>query len=190
MRALWVTISLITPFVMGCAAAYHVGTYTTDDGVVVTHLRGNKIFVEGGGKYYLQENPAGIPSMRGELCTLDVERHTDSRGNVTYFLLLEYVGSNWLNMERGRSLTLMVNRRKTFVLSGHSDVNRSKDMGAGTMTESLDYKVSADFLRNLAAASQVDITISGGNGELRGYFVDNNFTSLRRFVNEFVLTDS
>ncbi|NIM19885.1 MAG: hypothetical protein GTO51_06530 [Candidatus Latescibacteria bacterium] len=180
---LLLVVSIIILLIYGCAAGFHVDTYTNDDGMTISNTIGNEIYVIGGGK----DIPGGEIIKYGKSCFLDVKRCEDVNGNVTYFLLLKYIGPDWFNIDAGPSLTLVIDD-ETKTLSAKGPLKKQKE--GNSFTESLDYSVSHDVLIKMINAEEIKVMISGEHGDLTAYFTAKNFTTFRRFVNEFAKLDA
>ncbi len=169
----------------GCASPYHINKQTHDDGTEDYVLFNNEIVVEGAAKYHAEFQEGNYSLDRQ--CFLDVRRSQHGNGDLTYGLIVRYVGSDWLTIEKGRSLELVIGIN-SFVFSAEGDLDRQKDPTGNFVTETLDYPVSSDILRRLTDADKVDVIVTGRAGEVRGYFDDRNFANIRRFVHEYVGT--
>ncbi|UCG52841.1 MAG: hypothetical protein JSW58_04610 [Candidatus Latescibacterota bacterium] len=184
------TTAVLLFFVAGCASSYHVNTEFSDDGTNTIVMANNEIKIEGGLKYHGESHidEWGAAYRVERRCYLDIRKTEYPGGRVTYDLMLKYIGVDWLNMETGRSLELVIDGRSR-ILSGEGKVSREKDPSGEFVTESLDYSVSRDFLIRLAEAESVSVVITGHEGEVKGYFNEDNLANVRRFVHEFVRTE-
>jgi hypothetical protein len=119
-------------------------------------------------------------------CFLDLRAREKSGGEKTFELVLTYIGSTALNIEPGRSLEIVIGLNSTTLSTGGGAVRKSKDPSTKLVTESLDYPVSPQLLLEMAEAETIQVIVSGEDGELRGSFDDENFETLRRFVDDYV----
>lgn len=179
--------SIVALYLGGCAAPYHLEKKTHEDGSVDYVMFNNEITVEGAAKYHAEFREGNYGVERR--CFVDVRKSVIPDGEVTYGIVVKYVGSDWLNIEKGRSLELVVGIN-SFVLSAEGDLDRQKDPTGDFVTEILDYPVSRELLLRLAQADKVDVIVNGHAGEVKGYFNEQNFTSIRRFVTEHVGVES
>jgi len=168
----------------GCAGRYRVDTQTGADGTTTHTVINNEIATEGGTKYYDGYSEGGRHVEKR--CFLDLRARDKSGVGRTFELVLTYIGSTALNIEPGRSLEIVIGLNSTVLSAGGGAVRRSKDPSTKLVTESLDYPVSPQLLLEMAEAETIQVIVSGGDGELRGSFDDENFATLRRFVDDYV----
>jgi hypothetical protein len=102
---------------------------------------------------------------------------------VEYWLILTYIAEDWLEIEKGRSLELTIDRNEK-VLTADSDLNREMDPSGDFITEILEYPVDSKVLWKMVRAQAILVNITGRQGEVKGYFNETNFANLRQFARE------
>lgn len=167
-----------------CGAGSSVRTDIENGGTTVHRLIDNEVVIEGGTKYYGSAETAYQVEKR---CFLDVRVSKPADGEASCSFVVRYVGDDWLDIQPGRSLKLTINGRDVF-LSARAEGHRERDPTGSPMTETLEYPVDQDILVRLAEAHTVWVYLSGSNGEVSGYFDEGNFTKVRRFVNDYVVS--
>ncbi|MEJ2722989.1 MAG: hypothetical protein P8181_17910, partial [bacterium] len=172
--------------VSGCSAWYHIDTAVQDDGTRVVTMDNNEIKVEGARKYHAESLEGNYVVERRLF--LNLRRITAPDGKASYEFMVEYSGKDWLKIEKGRSLELVVDGRST-LFSAVGEVGREMDPSGEWFTEWLDYPVDRDFLFRIATAQTIEVIVNGHEGEVRGFFDGDNFKAIRRFVAEYVETD-
>lgn len=172
---------------LGCGIwtgrGYLTNTYTTDDGTTITRMSSKEIGVarqaqRTSGKY------------RGNsICYLDAQRCRQPDGTVTYDLLVTIRWSDpgfvhaYREKSTQESLSLVIDG-ETVELWPRGDARREEDQLSHYITDSWIYPATADILRDLAAAREVFVTVSGEGGTLEGYFENANKGAFKRFWEE------
>ncbi|UCH84519.1 MAG: hypothetical protein JSW50_02160 [Candidatus Latescibacterota bacterium] len=167
----------------GCKGSYHVNTDHLDDGTTVTVMQNNELKVEGALKFHA-ESLEGNYTVEKQLF-LDLRKIQKLDEQPIFAFLMEYIGTHWLKIEKGRSLELVVDGR-SFYFSGEGEVRREMDPSGDSFSEKVDYPVDSDFLIRLAQAESVEVIVNGHDGEIAGYFDSVNFGNVRRFVADHV----
>jgi len=172
---------------LGCGiktkGGYVAETYTDDDGTTITRMNTKEIGVA------KQAQRTSGKYKGNTICYLDARKCQHSDGTVTYDLLLmtQWTDTGMLqtyqDMSAKESLTLVIDG-ETVTLRPEGEVSREKDMLSHYITDSSTYPVSADVLRDLAGAREVNVTISGEGGTLEGYFEGQNLLAFKRFWEE------
>ena len=179
-----VAILCIAAQLAACAGSYHVKTDTRDDGSVDYLLTNNEITVQGAAKYHAEFNEFAEGNYSVEKrCYIDVRSSKAASGDVSYWLILTYVALDWLKIEKGRSLELIIDSNSQ-VLSADSELNREMDPSGKFFTEILEYPVTSDILWEMIRADAILVTVNGHEGEMKGYFNETNFANIRRFARE------
>ncbi|RMF83718.1 MAG: hypothetical protein D6736_20885 [Nitrospinota bacterium] len=165
---LWCTV-----WIAGCAPtkATVKTIRDTDKGYTIQQLQGNLL---GGSRSY----------QTGRLY-FNLERIERQDGQITYALLIEYEGENWLFIERGESLVLRINGQEQ-KLKGEGSW-RSRDVSeAGYAIERARYPLTLLDLLRLASAQRVEVEVIGSQRRVQGWFTEENFRYLRRFIADYV----
>ncbi|MFC1627542.1 hypothetical protein ACFL3H_00340 [Gemmatimonadota bacterium] len=103
-----------------------------------------------------------------------------------YLIHLRYVGDDWLFIEEGESLGLIIDGERVFLSgNGSNDTREVKSlMDYVAVQEEEYYTVSPDFIRRLATADSVRARIDGSSSFIERHFGPVNFANLQRFVQE------
>ena len=174
----------VSALLAACAGSYHIQTDAHDDGSIDYVLTNNEITVEGAAKYHAELNEFDDGNyMVEKRCYIDVRAHRSAEGTVEYWLILTYIAKDWLEIEKGRSLELAIDRNEK-VLTADSDLNREMDPSGDFITEILEYPVDSDLLWRMVRAQAILVNITGRQGEAKGYFNETNFANLRRFAKD------
>jgi len=131
----------------------------------------------------LMENKLGgsSPSEKVEL-TIMRTRATD-KTPFKYSLNVHYLGDDWVFIEEGKSLLLLLDGKKmTFTGAGSK---RSRRVGSGYVSESSIYGAEYDSLLLISSAKEVKVRVVGGEKNLDRFFSQQNFQILKRFLTEY-----
>ena len=172
---------------LGCGiktkGGYVAETYKTDEGTTITRMNTKEIGV------VKQAQRTSGKYQGNTIAYLDARKCQHSDGTVTYDLLLEIqwtdtgVLETYQDMSTRESLTLFIDG-ETVTLWPEGEATREKDQLSHFITDSSIYPVSADVLRGLAGAREVNVSVSGEGGTLEGYFEGQNLAAFKRFWEE------
>ena len=172
---------------LGCGiktkGGYVAETYTDDDGTTITRMNTKEIGI------VKQAQRTTGKYRANTICYLDARKCQHTDGTVTYDLMLETrwtdtgVLENYQDMSGKESLTLFIDGDEVR-LWPEGDVRREKDQINHYISDFSTYPVSADVLRDLAGAREVNVSISGQGGTLEGYFESQNIAAFKRFWEE------
>jgi len=99
----------------------------------------------------------------------------------TYSLIVRYVSKDWLFIEDGESLVLLIDGERVGFTGSGSSSNRMVLTGGYVFEESF-YFVSADDIRRIAQAKSVSVKIVGSSGYIKREFSEKNLQRFREFV--------
>jgi len=115
---------------------------------------------------------------------LNTQRYQSKEGNVSYSLIAEYVSPDWLFIERGESLILLVDGQRMGLVGDGSWNHRN--VGYGRMvSEKSWYNITLEDLQKIANAKEVKVKIIGSQYYAERCFTDANFKNLKRFIMEY-----
>jgi hypothetical protein len=104
---------------------------------------------------------------------------------VNYILEIVYGGSKWINILEDNSLTLLVDSKKYYYSTKKIETETRTSKGRDLHQERAFYPISRGELYNLANAKSVRVKLQGQDFYVKGYFVEKNFSNLKRFLKEF-----
>jgi hypothetical protein len=172
---------------LGCGiktkGGYVANTYTADDGTTITRMNTKEIGI------VKQAQRTTGKYRANTICYIDAQRCQHSDGTVTYDLLMETrwtdtgLLQNYQDMSGKESLTLSIDGNEVR-LWPTGDVRREKDQINHYISDFSTYPVTADVLRDLAGAREVNVSIAGQGGTLEGYFEAQNLAAFKRFWEE------
>jgi len=168
--------------VAGCGGSHGIETKVSSDGTATRTLSNSEIKLEGAMKYTGSGERSYIIEKQ---CFLDYRARETVSGEMTYEIVLTYMGIEELGIEPGRSLEFAADLN-SYVLSADGPGKKQRDPTGKSYTETLAYPVSGERLMRISEADAVRVIVSGRAGEVKGAFDEVNFANLRRFVAECV----
>jgi hypothetical protein len=172
---------------LGCGiktkGGYVAETYTDDDGTTITRMNTKEIGI------VRQAQRTTGKYRANSICYLDARKCQHKDGTVTYDLMMETrwtdtgLLENYQDMSREETLSLFIDGEEVR-LRPEGDVRREKDQINHYISDFSIYPVSADVLRELAGAREVNVSIAGQGGTLEGYFEAQNLAAFKRFWEE------
>lgn len=169
-------------FVAGCGGSRGIDTKVSSDGTATRTLSNSEIKLEGAMKYTGSGERSYIIERQ---CFLDYRARETVSGEMTYEIVLTYMGIEELGIEPGRSLEFAADLN-SYVLSADGPGKKQRDPAGESYTETLVYPVSGERLMRISEADAVRVIVNGRAGEVKGAFDEVNFANLRRFVAECV----
>lgn len=113
---------------------------------------------------------------------LNLQR-TEKNGNYGYILGCHYEARDWLFIDSGESLIMLIdNERIGFEGAGSLE---HRDAYGSNINELAIYRIIPDQIKKIAYANEVKIRIKG-KYYIECYFTDINFDNFRRFYQEYV----
>jgi hypothetical protein len=180
-------VAIIALVCLGCGiktkGGYVAETFTADDGTKITRMNTKEIGI------VKQAQRTSGKYRANTICYLDARKCQHSDGTVTYDLLLTIQWSDtgvletYQDLSSKETLTLAIDGQEVRLLP-EGEVSREKDQISHYITDSSIYPVSADVLRELAGAREVNVSVSGEGGRLEGYFESKNLAAFKRFWEE------
>jgi hypothetical protein len=137
---------------------------------------------DGTTRYYMVNN--SYPVTRGNF-QFNVQKIIQQNGDTSYYVCIYMVAHDWLFIEEGESLILLVDgTRVGFHGNGSGD---HRDVGdRGTVFERAYYNITPKQLKTIANARTVLIKVIGSEYYSEGGFSVQNFANLKKFVEEYV----
>lgn len=132
----------------------------------------------------MRMNTLGGTPLTGGRTTLDA-RKLVRNGDASYFLNVLYLGSEWVFIERGESLILLIDGQRVPVSGSGSLAHREVHSGS-MVEEAASYPVPASLLRQIAGAREVRVRIVGSRQNLDRHFTAENLARFREFVAQHV----
>jgi hypothetical protein len=118
---------------------------------------------------------------------LNISKYMDNKSRATtYYLQVETSTIDWLFIEAGESLKLLIDGNLvTFAGSGSKDHRHVKTGQYGVACEEMAlYSVTPDQIKRIANAKSLEIKIEGRASYLSASFNNDNFDNFRRFIRE------
>jgi hypothetical protein len=116
---------------------------------------------------------------------LNAARYSAKDGAVKYALGVRYHGEQWMFIEPGVSLILLIDGQR-LGLKGQGSLRDRKSFDDGHVRETAKYPVSPELLKKMAAADNVEIHIIGRNFVAKVFFTSRNFENFRGFVDTYL----
>lgn len=162
---------LIALLLAACAPGYSVRT-SVDAANAFTSVR-------------LQENVLGGGCPGCAIIELNIHKVThDDRPLMYYDLVVQYRAKEWLLIEPGESLTLLVDGQPlVFTSDNGSTLYRTVAYG-GEVLETAYYSVDLPQLRRIANATEVQVRLDGSETHADRTFQPANLGNFRRFLEE------
>lgn len=142
------------------------------DGYTINRMIGNEL---GGGFLDL-----------GTTLYLNPERYVAKNGQISYSLRVGFLAHNWLFIERGESLILLVDGERMGFRGKGSWSHRDIGILHGTITEKAWYNVTPEQLKKIAYANSVKVKVVGSQHHIKRGFTKENFSNFRRFCKEYI----
>ncbi len=103
-----------------------------------------------------------------------------------YSLILTYISKDWISIEKGQSLKLIVDG-KSFVFTGNGSLNH-KTLTFGTdIKEMAWYAITPEQIKTIINAGEVEVIITGSQDDVQRKFNKTNFLNFRKFYNQFCI---
>ncbi|MBV6421699.1 MAG: hypothetical protein DAHOPDDO_02980 [Ignavibacteriaceae bacterium] len=119
---------------------------------------------------------------------LNAQRYISKDGQKLYSLIVQYWDTDWLFINKGETLVLLIDGSR-FGFSGegssdHRDVTTG--MQGAVIKEMSWYDVPPDILQKISQANIVKIKVVGSTRDVTRELSSENISNFKRFVNEFV----
>ena len=114
---------------------------------------------------------------------LNPQKYQPGNGKAIFSLVVEYIGSDWLFIEEGESLIILVDgERMAFSGDGSWD---HRDVIYSSIKEMAWYDLDYKDLVKIANATEVELKLSGSQYYTTERFTETNFRNFRLFVEQF-----
>ncbi len=168
-------LPLLLASLTGCGSGptdYLVKTYADDfEGVTTWRLEGNTIADTIHNDHYLRVE-------------FDVQKTVFRDSGVAYAIMIGYLSSDWLFVEEGESLVMLVDGARIGFTGEGSGRFRQVGTG-GVVSELAFYPLTRETLVRISHAREVRIKVIGEKYSLERGLMPSNIEHLRRFVGEY-----
>lgn len=117
---------------------------------------------------------------------LNIRKFVSGGGRVTYYLVAQYQGHEWLFVQRGQSLSVRADGLLIAFESAEGSAPYRRVLYGGQVSETAFYEVTAQELRFIADAREVFVRIDGSARYVTREFSRGNFERFQSFVLEHV----
>jgi hypothetical protein len=115
---------------------------------------------------------------------LNAQKYVSKEGKPTYSLIVEYWGTEWLFINEGETLILLLDGER-IGLGGHGSSN-FRDVEAGqygvASKEKAWYDLSGETLKKIAASKSVKMKIIGQSNSITRELSEKNIGNFKKFV--------
>ena len=120
-----------------------------------------------------------------EFVALNTQRF-EKRGHISYSLFIEYQGLNYINIDSGESLVIIIDGQHN-VLEGKGSASHRYMILPTLVYEAAYYHdVEPEFIRKLAYAKMVEIEVHGSTYVLNRQFEEKNISRIKYFYDHYV----
>jgi len=162
-------IVLMAFFLCGCAATIH-SFHNETNNVRIVRMSGNKL---AGGIWRIE---------------LDVQRH-EKKGRHSYSLFVVYSGPGFVTIESGKSLSLIIDGRRTDIEGGGSVSHRGFILPGLVEETAFYHDIDKGLIREIAYAHQITVEVRGTKAVIQRRFKELNFINFKTFYEDIVLKD-
>lgn len=122
--------------------------------------------------------------------TVSVNLQKFKQENITlYSVIVEYRDSGWLFIQKGKSLTFLLDNDQRIILSSdEGSLSRRNIVGHkySHVTEEAWYDITPKQIRKIAYANEVKVKIEGRTSYITREFCESNIENFRQFYEEYV----
>ena len=162
-------IAIAAFYLAGCAATFSSFTDESTKAHIV-RMKGNRL---SGGLW------------RAEL---DAQRY-EKDGLISYSLFVVYTGPLFLNIEPGKSLTLLIDG-KSIAIEGSGSERHRLFISPGLVEEIAYYhNIDKELVRSIADAKHVTVEVRGTKSVLERSFKKKNFNNFKEFYRNYLEKD-
>lgn len=119
---------------------------------------------------------------------LNAQRFISKDGRKIYSLIVQYWDTDWLFINEGETLVLLIDGIR-FGFSGEGS-SRHRDVATGMQGAAIEetawYDVTTDTLQKISEAKVVKMKIVGSTRDVTRELSSENINNIKRFVKEFV----
>jgi hypothetical protein len=167
---IYILLLILVILIQSCGIIYHVQTIRDDfEGYTIYRMKGNML----SGSAFL-----------GASIWLHCQKVITDKGDNYYYLIVEYGSDDWLFIEDGESLILLVDGKRIAYNGDGSRKNRDV-ISAGLVKETAFYEVEIDDIKTIAYAKVVRVKIIGSSYLVERYFSQENILNFRKFYLEY-----
>ena len=106
------------------------------------------------------------------------------KNKTLYVLTVAYSGKDWIFIDKGESLVLLVDSQR-LGFSGEGSLSSRNVHSGGSVLEQAIYEVSLKDLITIANATEVKVRVMGSSGLIDRHFKKANFKNFKKFVTEY-----
>ncbi len=162
-------IAMAAFYLVGCAATFSSFTDESTKAHIV-RMTGNRL---SGGLWKAE---------------LDAQRY-EKDGLISYSLFVVYSGPVFLNIEPGKSLTLLIDG-KSIAIEGSGSARHRLFISPGLVEEIAYYhNIDKDLVRSIADANHVTVEVRGTKSVLERSFKKKNFNNFKAFYKNYLEKD-
>lgn len=162
-------ITVLSLFLIGCVGVWQYDIehyYDEFDGYTTDKMTGNNI--------HYGSNPIW----------LNAQRYIPKSGIRLFDIVIETARFNWLFIEDGNSLTLMLDGEiMRFTGDGSKDYREVREVG---IYETAYYRITEDQLRIIANSKEIKLKLVGNNGIVTETCAGKVVENFKKFVNDYV----
>lgn len=115
---------------------------------------------------------------------LNLERRDFPRNEPTFYAVVEYSGSSWLNIVEGATLTLTLDGESS-TLGGPGSEEDRRVLHGTLVHERARYPLTHEQVERIAAAETAAVAVQGRAGSVRRALSSQNLENLRTFLVQF-----
>jgi hypothetical protein len=127
---------------------------------------------------YMAHNVVNAKDMLLDRVSFNLFRE-DKKGQSNYFIHIFFVAPEWLFIEQGESLIMLVDGER-IGFSGDGSIN-DREVISGGVTESAYYPIDKKFIKKLSLAKSVEFQLIG-KGKYEFEFYPENYEHVKEFA--------
>jgi len=116
---------------------------------------------------------------------LNIKRLQTKDGRISYYLVVEYQNSDWLFIEGGESLILLVDGER-IGFKGDGSLQSRNVGSSGWIDEKAVYDINPKILNQIANAKEVKVKIIGNQYYIECKFTEQSFQNFKKFIAEYI----
>jgi hypothetical protein len=148
-----------------------------------------------------QDNSVQLSGTESNWVELELQKY-QKKDEIKYYIIVEYYGENWLNIESGESLVILIDGQRVGLFGdgslNHRNIADSDYLKYLFFAYSMDtntnisveekawFEVTPEQLKMISEASEVKVKITGANYYVTKTFIPSTFVVFQSFYNEFV----
>ena len=165
----WYNIAICACFsvIFSACSAHFVSFIDESTNAHIVRMNGNKL-------------AGGISSL-----SLNVQRF-EKDGQTTYSLFIIYSGPFLLNIEPGKTLTVIIDGKPNVINGSGSERHRNRVSPLTVEEIAYYHDIEPGLIRQMAYAKEVKIEVKGSSETMNRYFREKNFARFREFYSQYV----